>query len=150
MRVIDSVEEAEKLIGESLGVSQGLLIDQNRIDAFADATEDRQWIHIDRAKAGAGPFGATIAHGYLTLSLVPKLGSEIYRLDFGVARLNYGTNKVRFPSPVKVGSVLHAEATITGVRRANQGVYITTRITITADGAEKPSCVAETIVLVVG
>jgi len=150
MRVISSVEEAEKLIGEPLGVSDGLTVDQARIDAFADATGDHQWIHVDTERAAAGPFGATIAHGYLTLSLLPLLGSQIYRLDFGSARLNYGTNKVRFPSPVLVGSTLRAEATFTDVRRAPQGTFITTRVTITADGAEKPGCVAETMVLVVG
>jgi len=149
-RVIASVEEAEELVGASLGVSEGLVIDQARIDAFAEATGDHQWIHVDPARAAEGPYGTTIAHGYLTLSLIPVLASRIYSVGFGSARLNYGSNKVRFPAPVPVGSTLRAEAVLADVRRGPQGTFLTTRLTITADGAERPACVAETVTLVVG
>jgi len=149
-RLIGSVAEAEALVGQPLGTSGGLLVTQERIEAFADATGDHQWIHVDPEKAAEGPFGATIAHGYLTLSLIPGLTGEVYQLAFGSARLNYGLNKVRFPSPVPVGSVVRMSAELTEVRRAAQGAYITTRFTITADGASKPACIAEMVVLVVG
>jgi acyl dehydratase len=149
-RVIASSIEAKELVAQPLGQSEGLLIDQERIDLFADATGDRQWIHVDPARAANGPFGATVAHGYLTLSLLPHLCSEVYTLGFGTARLNYGSNKVRFPSPVKVGSTLRASAELIDVREEMQGTFVTTRVTITADGADKPACIAETMTLVVG
>ena len=148
-RVIGSSADAEKLIGEDLGVSEGVLIDQRRIDTFAEATGDFQWIHVDAVRAAAGPFGSTIAHGYLTLSLLPRLASQVYSLDFGTARLNYGSNKVRFPSPVPVGSVLRATPRIVDVRRAPQGTYVTTQVTIQADGAAKPACVVEAVALII-
>lgn len=149
-RRIASSAEAQQLIGVPLGTSDGLLVDQARIDAFAAATGDFQWIHVDPERASRGPFGATIAHGYLTLSLVPILAQQIYALDFGTARLNYGSNKVRFPTPVLVDSTLRATAEFADVRRETQGTFITTRFTVTADGAVKPALVAETITLVVG
>ena len=149
-RIISSSDEARTLIGEPLGASEGILVDQARIDAFADATEDHQWIHVDAEKAKAGAFGATIAHGYLTLSLLPRFASQIYRLDFGSARINYGSNKVRYPTPVLAGSIVRATATILDVRSELQGTFITAQYTITVDGASKPACVAETITLIVG
>ncbi|WP_017936453.1 MaoC family dehydratase [Nocardioides sp. Iso805N] len=149
-RVIASSAEAEALVGQPLGTSDGLLIDQDRVDLFADATGDHQWIHVDAEKAAAGPFGGTIAHGYLTLSLVPILSSRIYAIGFGTSRLNYGCNKVRFPTPVRVGSTVRASAELTDVRREAQGTYLTTRVTISVDGEAKPACVAETVVLVLG
>ncbi|GAA1022242.1 MaoC family dehydratase [Acrocarpospora pleiomorpha] len=148
-RIIASADEARALIGEPLGVSEAILVDQTRIDDFADATDDHQWIHIDTEKARSSAFGGTIAHGYLTLSLLPRFASQIYRLDFGAARLNYGSNKVRYPTPVRSGSVLRATATLIDVRPAPQGTFVTARYTITADGAPKPACVAETITLVI-
>jgi len=149
-RVIASSAEAKELVGQLLGHSDGLLVDQSRIDMFAEATEDRQWIHVEPERAATGPFGDTIAHGYLTLSLLPQLCSQIYTLDFGTARLNYGANKVRFPSPVKVGATLRASAELVDVRSEIQGTFITTRVIIAADGADKPACVAETMTLVLG
>src|SRR6058998_143900 len=137
-RVIASVAEAKDLIGQPLGHSNGLLVDQARIDLFAEATGDRQWIHVDPDRAARGPFGATIAHGYLTLSLLPRLCSEVYTIGFGSARLNYGSNKVRFPTPVRVGSTLWARAELIDVRTEAQGIFITTRVTIAADGGDKP------------
>src|SRR5215218_4274266 len=103
MRTFISVEELQQAVGEELGSSDWLLIEQSRVDLFADATDDHQWIHVDQARAADGPFGGTIAHGYLTLSLIPWLSSQIFAFETPGARLNYGLNKVRFPAPVRVG-----------------------------------------------
>lgn len=150
VRVIASVAEATGLIGEVLGESEGLVLTQTRIDQFADATGDRQWIHVDPERAANGPFGATIAHGYLTLALVPLFASEIYRMDFGDARLNYGLNRVRFPSTVPVGSTVRGTARITDVTASAAGTLVTTEFTMRADGQERPVCVAEALVMVIG
>jgi acyl dehydratase len=104
MRTFTSFEELSAAVGEELGTSDWLTIEQDRVDQFADATGDHQWIHVDVDRAKAGPFGGTIAHGYLTLSLVPFLGNQVLALETPGAKLNYGVNKVRFPAPVRVGS----------------------------------------------
>lgn len=147
-RVVGSAAEAKELIGVELGPSEPVLVDQHRIDLFAQATGDFQWIHVDAERAAAGPFGTTIAHGYLTVSLVPWFAAQLYRLDFGTARLNYGSDKVRFPTPVPVDSTLTATARFVDVREESKGTFITAELTITADGAQRPACVAQTIVLV--
>ena len=108
MRVFSSFEEIESAAGEEIGTTDWVEITQERVDQFADATGDHQWIHVDVEKAKDGPFGGTIAHGYLTLSLVPWLGSQVFTLDTPGAKLNYGVNKVRFPSPVPVGARVRA------------------------------------------
>lgn len=149
-RRIASSREAEALVGQVLGVSEPLMIDQGRIDAFAEATGDRQWIHVDPVRAADGPFGGTIAHGYLTLSLLPVMAAQTYALDFGAARLNYGVNRVRFITPVRAGSTVRAHASFQDVRRGEAGTYITTSFTVSVEDETKPACVAETIVLVVG
>ena len=104
MRTFSSAEQLQQAVGEELGTSDWVLIEQARVDLFADATDDHQWIHVEPERAAAGPFGGTIAHGYLTLSLIPYLGSQVFSLETPGAKLNYGVNKVRFPSPVPVGS----------------------------------------------
>jgi len=147
-RVFTSTDEVRAALGDELGPTEWLVVQQDRIDAFADATEDHQWIHTDPAKAASGPFGATIAHGFLTLSLIPRFAKELYRLDFGTARINYGLGKVRFPAPVPVGSRLRANATFTEFRPGTAGVTVTTRYVVELDGAAKPACVAETLVVV--
>jgi acyl dehydratase len=149
-RIISSTAQAQALVGVPLGPSEAVIVDQGRIDKFADATGGHQWIHVYPESAADGPFGATIAHGYLTLSLVPMLAAQVYSRRFGQARLNYGVNKVRFPSPVKMGSALRATATITEVRTAPQGTFLTAQVELTADGADRPACVAQTIALVGG
>lgn len=147
-RVFTDIDEVRAAIGEPIGPGDPLTVDQKRIDAFADATGDHQWIHVDPEKAAAGPFGTTIAHGYLTLSLVPLLGADLFTLKFGGARINYGANKVRFPSPVPVDSVLTASATITDVSESQAGWVLTVKYVVSAEGAEKPALVAETLVVV--
>ena len=109
MRVFNSLDEVAAASGEELGTSDWLTIDQERVNQFADATGDHQWIHVDEEKAKDGPFGGTIAHGYLTLALVPWLGSQVFDLATPGAKLNYGVNKVRFPNPVRVGSRIRAK-----------------------------------------
>ena len=134
-------------IGTDLGTTDWLEITQARVDTFADATGDHQWIHVDVERAAAGPFGGTIAHGYLTLSLLPVLGSQIFALDTPGAKLNYGVNKVRFPSPVPVGSRIRATASVVGVVDVPAGKQLTLGWVIEIEGAPKPACVAETVVL---
>ncbi|MFD7091289.1 MaoC family dehydratase [Streptomyces sp. NPDC059896] len=144
-RIFTSAEELRAGIGERLGHSEWLEIDQKRIDLFAEATGDHQWIHVDPERAAAGPFGTTIAHGYLTLSLLPVFVPQILRVENVRMGINYGTNKVRFPSPVPVGSRLRASAVLTDVAEAGGGVQLTTLVTVEREGGEKPACVAESV-----
>jgi len=147
MRVFRTLDEVAAAGGEELGTSDWLTIDQERVKLFADATNDHQWIHVDEERAAAGPFGGTIAHGYLTLSLLPYFGSQVFSLETPGARLNYGVNKVRFPSPVKVGQRLRAHVALGEVTDLPSGKQMIIRYTIEIDGAAKPACVAETVVL---
>jgi acyl dehydratase len=144
-----SFEELPKLAGQDMGTSDWVLVDQDRINKFADATGDHQWIHVDveRAKKEL-PGGKTIAHGYLTLSLIPMLGSEILRVT-GVTRgINYGSNKVRFTNMVPVGSRVRARQKLLAVDPKAGGLQLTNEITIEIEGQERPACIAETISLV--
>lgn len=142
-----SAAELLAAAGTDLGATDWLEITQERVNLFADATGDHQWIHVDVERAAAGPFGGTIAHGYLTLSLVPYLGSQVFALDTPGAKLNYGVNKVRFPSPVRVGSRVRAHVALGEVTDIPAGKQMTLRYTIEIEGEAKPACVAETVVL---
>jgi acyl dehydratase len=144
-----SFEELPKLAGQDMGTSDWVLIDQDRINKFADATGDHQWIHVDveRAKAQM-PGGKTIAHGYLTLSLIPMLGAQIMSIT-GVSRgINYGSNKVRFTNMVPVGSRVRARQKLLAAEPKGPGLQLTNEITIEIEGQERPACIAETISLV--
>jgi acyl dehydratase len=143
-------DELKTMSGKELGPGEWFGVDQERINAFADATGDHQWIHVDVDRAKAGPFGGTIAHGYLTLSLVPMLGAQIFSLETPGAKLNYGVNKVRFPSPVPVGSRIRAHAKLVDVAEVPAGRQATFGWTIEIEGSAKPGCVAETVVLLLG
>jgi len=132
-------------VGQHLGYSDWLEITQARIDAFADATDDHQWIHVDPERAKSGPFGTTIAHGYLTLSLAVRFVDEIFRVERVRMGVNYGTNKVRFISPVAVGSRLRAGGTLASVEEVPGGVQATLDVTFEMEGAEKPACVAQVV-----
>ncbi|MBO9523777.1 MAG: MaoC family dehydratase [Nocardioidaceae bacterium] len=147
MRVFTTFEEIEAAAGEVIGTSEWVKIDQKRVNEFADATGDHQWIHVDLERAAAGPFGGTIAHGYLTLALIPWLGSMVFHLETPGAKLNYGLNKVRFPAPVPVGSRLRDTVTIKEVVDLPAGKQLTVGHVIEIEGADKPACVAETVVL---
>lgn len=144
-RIFTSAEELRAAVGEQLGHSDWLEIEQKRIDLFADATGDHQWIHVDPERAAGGPFGRTIAHGYLTLSLLPTLVPQIMRVEGMKMGLNYGTDKVRFPAPVPVGSRLRAGAVLTEVTEAGGGVQVTATVTVEREGGDKPVCVAESV-----
>jgi acyl dehydratase len=147
MRTLDNLDELAGIAGEELGLSDWLEIDQERVDRFAEATGDHQWIHVDPERAASGPFGGTIAHGYLTLSLIPFLGSQVFSLETPGAKLNYGVNKVRFPHPVLVGSRIRSRVTMGDVTDLPAGKQLTLRHVIEIEGQDKPACVAETVVL---
>ena len=125
--------------------SEWITVDQDRVNLFADATGDHQWIHVDVERATTGPFGAPIAHGYLTLSLGPALLPQIWRVEGVKMGVNYGTNKVRFMAPVPVGARLRAGAKLMNVEQVAGGVQGTIEVTFECEGATKPSCVAEVI-----
>ncbi|MEV6780331.1 MaoC family dehydratase [Streptomyces syringium] len=144
-RIFTSLDDLRAAVGVELGPSDWLDVDQKRIDLFAEATGDHQWIHVDPDRAAAGPFGATIAHGYLTLSLLPSLVPMLMRVENVRMGINYGVNKVRFPSPVPVGSRLRATARIAGVSEVEGGVQLVTAVTIEREGGQKPVCVAESV-----
>ena len=150
MRTFTTVQELTAAVDQPVGSSDWLLVDQERVDAFADATGDHQWIHVDRERAAESPFGGTIAHGYLTLSLLPMLGAQIFSLDTPGATLNYGVNKVRFPAPLKVGRRIRAHASVAGVAELPAGTQLTFGWTIEIEDESKPACVAETVVLLLG
>ncbi len=147
MRVFESPDEVVAAVGADLGTTEWVEMTQDRVDAFADATGDHQWIHVDVERAKSGPFGGTIAHGYLTLSLVPWLGSQVFTLGGKGAKLNYGTNKVRFPQPVPVGSRIRAQVSVAEAQPVKVGTQAVFRYTIEIEGQDKPACVAETVVL---
>jgi acyl dehydratase len=130
--------------GERIGTSSWHEVTQPQIDAFADATGDHQWIHVDPARAADGPFGTTIAHGYLTLSLAPGLLYPLLPTNGGLV-VNYGLNKVRFPAPVPVGSRVRLHADVAGVDEFDGGRQVTLALTFEREGAEKPVCVAEAV-----
>ena len=150
MRVFSTFEEIEAAAGEEIGASEWVEITQQRVDEFARATDDFQWIHVDQEKAKAGPFGGTIAHGYLTLSLIPYLSNQVFGVETEGAKLNYGLNKVRFPTPVPVGARVRAVVTVGQVTDLPAGKQLTMKYVIEIEGQDKPGCVAETVVLLLG
>jgi acyl dehydratase len=147
VRIFSSVAELAVARGEVLGSSDWLTVDQRRIDLFARATGDHQWIHVDAHRAAGGPFGRTIAHGYLTLSLIPRFNAQVYRIEGVRMAVNYGLNKVRFVSPVPVDSRLRGTCQLIEVDEVDGGARLTFRTTIERQGAERPACVAEAVSL---
>ncbi|WP_027940618.1 MaoC family dehydratase [Amycolatopsis taiwanensis] len=143
MRVFPSLDAFAAAVGEHLGYSDWHTVTQDQVNLFADATNDHQWIHVDVAKAEQGPFGGPIAHGFLTLSLIPALGMETYRVEGLSMGINYGLNKVRFPQPVKVGAKIRGGAQLLEVTDVPGGKQSVVRWTIEIDGTAKPACVAE-------
>jgi acyl dehydratase len=144
-RTINGIAELKSLVGEHLGYSPSVEITQEQVNTFADATGDHQWIHVDVEKAKAGPFGGPIAHGYLTLSLGPMLLPQIFGVSGISMGVNYGCEKVRFPSPVPVGSSLRMGATLLAVDDVPGGVQVTMELVFEVEGAGKPSCVAQVV-----
>jgi len=142
---ISGIEELKSKVGEHLGYSEWLEVTQDRVNKFADATDDHQWIHVDPERAKAGPFGGPIAHGYLTLSLAVPLLGQVLHVDGVRMGINYGLNKVRFPSPVPVPSRIRLGATLKSVDDVEGGAQSAFELTFEVEGKEKPSCVAEAI-----
>ncbi len=146
MKVFESLDELVGAAGTELGPTDWLEVDQARVDQFAEATEDRQWIHVDPERAANGPFGGTIAHGLLTLSLLPYFSHHLYGVKGISLAVNYGYNKVRFITPVKVGARIRARAVITDVAQLSGAAQSTVTITVEIEGSEKPAAVAESII----
>ena len=144
-RVITGVDGLKAAIGEHLGYSEYFDVSQERVNQFAEATGDHQWIHVDVERAKSGPFGGPIAHGYLTLSLGPMLYPTVVRIEGFSMGVNYGANKIRFPSPVPVGSKIRLGVKLLEVEEIANGVQMTMEFTFECEGASKPSCVAEII-----
>lgn len=149
MRTINGIDEIESLIGQELGSSEWMTMDQDAISAFADVTGDHQWIHVDEARAAEGPYGATIVHGFFTLSLIPKFSTEVFTIEGVSIRVNYGLNKVRFLQPVVVDSRLRGTISVKDVIRGDKGTQVILEHTIEIDGQDRPACVAEVVTLLV-
>ena len=149
MRTFNGLEELKAAVGEELGSSEWHEVTQTMVDQFAEATGDHQWIHVDPEKAKAGPFGTTIAHGYLTLSLVPMLAAEIWSIENISMAVNYGSNKVRFTQPVPVGSRVRGTAVLDEVNESPKGAHVAMTFTVEIAGEERPACVAQTLSVIV-
>ena len=146
MRVFDGLDEFVAATGSQLGPTDWLSVEQDRVNKFADATDDHQWIHVDPEKAVNGPFGGTIAHGLLTLSLLPHFMHELYTVTNVAMAINYGFNKVRFITPVRVGAKIRARAEIANVQKLEGAVQATMVTTIEVEGSQKPAAVIESII----
>jgi acyl dehydratase len=147
MRQFADVQELKTAVGQTLGESEWMTVSQEMIDRFAEATGDFQWIHVDRERAKASPYGNTIAHGFLTLSLIPRLLDKVIHVGKVAARLNYGCNKVRFTQPVPSGSRIKALIRLAGIEETPSGVRMTSVATVALEGSERPACIAELVVV---
>lgn len=146
MEIYRGITDLEAAVGIELGPSEWFAVEQGRVDGFADVTEDHQWIHVDTEKAAGGPFGATIAHGFLSLSLVPYFVSRLRRIEGAKMGVNYGLDRVRFPSPVRVGSRIRARTVVRTADRIDENsIQLVMRTTIEVEGSEKPGCVADLV-----
>jgi acyl dehydratase len=143
--VFEDPDALEQAVGTHLGFTDWMVVDQDRINRFADATGDHQWIHVDEEQAKAGPFGATIAHGYLTLSLTNLFLPQLITVDNISMGINYGVNKVRFPTPVRVGSRIRGGAEIAECEEIAGGVQVIIKVTVELEGSDKPACVVENV-----
>jgi acyl dehydratase len=149
-RTFASLQEFTAAKGEMLGHSDWHEITQDQINAFADVTGDHQWIHVDPERAASGPFGTTIAHGYLTVSLLPVLMTEAFRVEDLTMGINYGMDRLRFPAPVPAGSKIRAGATLTDIKQTPPGWLASIRVRIQVEGQKKAACIADTLSLYVG
>ena len=145
MRTFQTIAELKDLVGQEIGVSDWITVTQERIQLFADATNDHQWIHLDRERAAAGPFGTTIAHGFFTLSLLPQMSASAFEVRGTRMGVNYGLNKVRFPAPVPSGTRVRGRFTLIGYEPLEGGAQITMQVTMEREGFDKPVCIAESI-----
>ena len=145
MRIFRSLAELEPLVGQEVAVSDWVDVTQERIQLFAEATNDHQWIHLDAERAKAGPFGATIAHGFLTLSLLPEMSASAFSVEGTRMGVNYGLNRVRFPAPVPSGSRLRGRFKLLKYEPLEGGAQVTMEVTMEREGSDKPVCVAESL-----
>jgi acyl dehydratase len=145
VRVFESVDALRAAVGEQIGYSEWHTVTQEQINTFADATGDHQWIHVDTDRAAKGPFGTTIAHGFLTLSMIPMLAAEASSIEGVRMGVNYGLNRVRFPSSVPVGSALRGSFRLVSVDDVEGGVQVVIEATVERKDGDKPACVAETV-----
>jgi acyl dehydratase len=145
VRAFATPAELRTAVGEHLGYSDWRVVDQAQVDTFAEATGDRQWIHVDPERAKQGPYGTTIAHGYLVLSLLPSLASEVYRVDGVRMAVNYGLNRVRFPAPVPTGSAIRGGIRLVAAEEIAGGLHVINEVTVERQGEARPCCVAETV-----
>jgi acyl dehydratase len=145
MRSFEHLAELQSLVGQQIALSDWITVDQQRIDRFADATGDHQWIHVDPVRAAAGPFGATVAHGFLTLSLLPELSASAIEIRDTRMGVNYGLNRVRFPAPVPSGSRLRGRFRLLAFEPIEGGAQLTMQVTMEREGGDKPVCVAESV-----
>ncbi len=146
MRSFEHLADLAPLVGQTVGVSDWITVTQERIRLFADATDDHQWIHLDAERAAKGPFGTTIAHGFLTLSLLPEMSASAFEVRDTRMGVNYGLDKVRFPAPVPSGSRLRGHFKLTKFEPIDGGAQLTVEVTMERDGGAKPVCVAESLV----
>jgi acyl dehydratase len=145
MRHFAKLQDMASMVGQEIGVSEWILVDQKRIDQFAEATGDHQWIHVDPVKAAEGPFGKTIAHGFLTLSLMPEMFASAFAVDDVRMGVNYGLNKVRFTAPVPSGSRVRGHFVLHGFHGIEGGAQMAVTVTVELEGSAKPACVAEAL-----
>ena len=143
MKTFDGIDDLTRAVGTHLGYSSWITVDQERIDTFARATGDHQWIHVDPARAADGPFGSTIAHGFLTLSLLPTMTWEIFSVGGLAMEINYGTDKVRVPAPVPVDSRLRGGVELLAVEESAAGFMSRTKVVVEREGGDKPVCIVE-------
>ncbi|MBV9315813.1 MAG: MaoC family dehydratase [Pseudonocardia sp.] len=146
MRIFGGIDELKAAVGSQLGVSEWMTVNQKQVDGFAEATGDHQWIHVDPERAKHGPFGTTIAHGFLILALVPIFSKQVYRVENVTMAINYGLNKVRFTAPVPVGSRIRGSFELLEVSDVKGGVQVANKVTVEIEGSQRPACVAETLI----
>ena len=146
MHSFDKLSDLQPLVGQQVAESDWITLDQHRIDLFADATGDHQWIHLDPQRAAAGPFGGTIAHGFLTLALMPEMAASAYDVSDAHMGVNYGLNRVRFPAPVPAGSRLRGHFKLLAFEPLAGGAQLTVEVTMEREGSARPVCVAESLV----
>ena len=147
MQTFDGLDEFERAVGTHLGHSRWRTVTQEQVDLFADTTDDHQWIHVDPERAARGPFGSTVAHGFLTLALLPSMVREIYRVEGMAMVVNYGSDRVRFPHPTPVGARIRAGAELTRLDRGPQGALAMVTTTVEIEGVAKPACVSDSLFL---
>jgi acyl dehydratase len=145
MRTFETIAELQPLVGQEIGTSEWITVTQARIQQFAEATNDHQWIHLDVERARSGPFGTTIAHGFLTLSLLPEMSASAFEVRGTRMGVNYGLNKVRFPAPVPSGSRVRGRFKLLSYEPLEGGAQITVQVTMEREGSDKPVCIAESI-----